>query len=155
MNIKSSSGKILAHSLGKSVLQIKNANAMLVGRDYSIRLENPSDPADSITVVVENGEFMLENIKNGGKKNAKTNKKKSKKDEADGGGEDKQADDKSKDKKPDGEDKNGSSSKSSEERGEGDDGEGKAGDGENGEGDGGKDKKTGSDPGSSRKYTVK
>ena len=73
MKIKLPSGKIVAYTVGKSVLVIKNADASIVGKDYSVRINDPDNTNDAITVAVEDGELQLESIpeeeKNGKKEN--------------------------------------------------------------------------------------
>lgn len=161
MTIKTPKGKVVAYTIGKSVLKIVAGQATVVGRDYSVTLANPEDQADAITIAVENGEFILENIEDGGEKNAKTNKEKSGKDESDGAGEGNENKDKgksegdggdnSKSEEGEGEEANG---KSEEEGGEGG-GEGGEGEGkDDGGGDGGENSSGDSSEGG-RKYTAK
>lgn len=62
MKIKLPSGKVVAYTVGRSVLVIKDADVNIVGKDFSARINDPENPDDSITVAVEDGDVQLESI---------------------------------------------------------------------------------------------
>lgn len=62
MKVKLPSGKVIAYTVGRSVLVIKGADVNIIGKDYSVRINDPENPQDSITVAMENGEVQVETL---------------------------------------------------------------------------------------------